>query len=94
MPEPVSLTAPVVVPGRWETSLSHTLYPGCRNCGAKHPLAMKPIPLDATACPKCAEPVQPPSKTVIVPTRPSLSVYLANACNAAARWLLSLKKRH
>jgi hypothetical protein len=47
--------------GHYEPSLRQVFLPGCGNCGHNHPLAMKPVPVDTTHCPRCGAAVAAPA---------------------------------
>jgi hypothetical protein len=53
--------------GYFEPSAASQLLPGCKHCGTKHPLAMKPIPLITDVCPNCGASSEPPGPVYCEP---------------------------
>lgn len=84
--------------GHWEASSVQTFLPGCRNCGSKHPLAMKPVPIDISHCPMCFFPqVEVQGYTVgnAKVTRGGFSLWglLAGLLLRLGNWLAKLAER-
>ena len=50
----------------FEPSLTAVFLPGCRGCGAPHPLAQRP-PVDSPTCLGCGAAVLPPGAPQTVP---------------------------
>ena len=80
------------VTGRWDPSLDLTVLPGC-GCGAPHPLAMRPVPLDTQHCADCGEPVAAPRENVSASVTGGFTIAFANLTHAWARGLIALAGR-
>lgn len=57
---------------RLEPSLGRVFLPGCRQCGAKHPLVHTPPLSDAGTCPDCGAP------TTSAQVLPTVAAHLTN----------------
>lgn len=69
--------------------------PGCRNCGERHPLAMKPVPVDPTICTGCGMPAGTPGE--VQSDRATSAGFdpvlmLGNVMLAIGRWFARLAK--
>ena len=80
--------------GIWKPTLQHTVLPGCRSCGTKHPLANNP-PIQSDVClnPECGKPVLPPGLSVTVAAKGGLIIWFANCLLRLARRIVELSDR-
>lgn len=81
------------VTGRWDPSLDLSVLPGCAGCGAAHPLALRPVPLDADHCPRCGAAVAAPRQGVPASVTGGWTIAFANWTHAAARGLIAVAVR-
>ena len=82
----------------WEPSLTRQFLPGCGNCGHRHPLAMKPVPLDIEHCPKCGASIAAPGlameqRAVLTTGRGDPLIWLGAKLLSIGEWLHNLAKR-
>lgn len=83
----------IPVAGRWVPELQVVFLPRCPKCHAPHPQARNPK-IDGDTCPDCGAPVPKPGDPVVTSPKIGFLIWVANACQAIARWLLKFSERN
>lgn len=81
--------------GYFEPEVKYQVLPGCRNCGAAHPLARYPR-LPADKCPDCGEPAAQPGEPKVESAALngiSPTILFARAFLAIGKYLIKLTTR-